>query len=42
MEEFVNNLTSEQYLKLLDIAFGEVPADIKSLNDDELLEALGV
>lgn len=42
MNEFINNLTSKQYLKLLDVAFGEVPADIKSLTDDEILEALGV
>ena len=40
MDELVNSLTSEQYINLLNIAYGEVPAVIKALSDDELLEAL--
>ena len=41
-QEFVDNLTAEQYSRLLDIAHGEVPSDIQALSDDELLKALGV
>lgn len=35
-----NSLTPEQYIKLLDIAHGPVPADIAKLSDDELLAEL--
>ena len=38
--ETVNNMSSEQYLHMLDVFFGEVPADIASLSDDELLAEL--
>lgn len=37
---WVNSLTSEQYSRLLDIAHGEVPEEIKALSDDELLAEL--
>lgn len=40
--ETVNNMTSEQYIHMLDVFFGEVAADIDALSDDELLAALGV
>lgn len=40
IEQIANSLTSEQYIKLLDFAFGEVPQDIKSMTDDELLAEL--
>lgn len=39
--ETVNNMTSEQYLHMLDVFFGEVPDDIEALTDDELLAELG-
>lgn len=37
---WVNSLTSEQYSRLLDIAHGEVPEEIKALSDDEILAEL--
>lgn len=40
MQEFVNSLTADQMAKLHDIAFGEIPDEIKEMSDDELLEAL--
>lgn len=40
MEEFVNSLTTEQYINLLNIVHGEIPAEIQSLSDDELLSKL--
>ena len=40
--EIVNNMTSEQYLHMLNVFFGEVPAEIANLSDDELLKELGV
>lgn len=40
--EIVNNMTSDQYLHMLNVFFGEVPADIASLSDDELLKELEV
>ena len=42
IEDFVNNLTTAQYTRLLDIAYGEVPDDILAMTDDELLSELGV
>ena len=39
-QEFVDSLTSDQVSKLHDIAFGEIPDDIKDMSDDELLAAL--
>lgn len=39
-QEFVDSLTSDQVAKLHDIAFGEIPDDIKKMSDDELLAAL--
>lgn len=38
--DWVNSLTTEQYFKLLDIAHGEVPQDIRSMTDEELLKEL--
>lgn len=40
--EFVNNMTGEQYIHMLNTFFGEVPAEIDNLTDDELLTELGV
>lgn len=40
MQEFVNSLTADQMSKLHDIAFGEIPDEIKEMSDDELLAAL--
>lgn len=37
---WVNSLTSEQYSRLLDIAHGAVPDEIKAMSDDELLAEL--
>jgi hypothetical protein len=39
-QEFVDNLKSEQVAKLHDIAFGEIPSEIKAMSDDELLAEL--
>ena len=39
-QEFVDSLTSDQVAKLHDIAFGEIPNDIKKMSDDELLAEL--
>lgn len=39
-QEFANSLTSEQYIRLLDIAYGEVPAEIAEMTDEELIAAL--
>lgn len=40
-QNIADSLTSEQYSKLLDIAHGEVPAEILAMSDDELLAELG-
>lgn len=42
IEETVNNMSSEQYIAMLNAFFGEVPHDINQLSDDELLAELGV
>ena len=42
ISKIVNSMTSDEYIKMLNTFFGEVPADIKSLSDDELLKELGV
>lgn len=42
MDDFVNSLTADQYIELLNIAFGSVPAEVANLTDDELLAELGV
>jgi len=39
-EEFANSLTSPQYVKLIKVAFGPVPAEIDNMTDEELLHAL--
>jgi hypothetical protein len=39
-QEFVDNLTSQQVSRLHDIAFGEIPSEIKEMSDDELLAEL--
>jgi hypothetical protein len=38
--EVVNNMTSEQYLNMLNTFFGEVPQEIQDLSDEELLAEL--
>lgn len=38
--KWVNSLSTEQYGKLLDVAHGEVPQDIRNLSDDELMREL--
>lgn len=38
--EMVNAMTSEQYLHMLDVFFGEVPAEVHAMTDDELLAEL--
>jgi hypothetical protein len=40
MQEFVDSLTSEQMARLRDIAYGEIPEEIKEMSDDELLAEL--
>jgi len=40
--EIVNDMTSEQYIHMLNVFFGEVPDEIANLSDDELLAELGV
>lgn len=41
-EKTLSNMTSEQYIKIVELAHGPLPEDIKGMSDDELLEALGV
>lgn len=41
-QNIADSLTSEQYSKLLDFAYGPVDAEIAQMSDDELLAALGV
>lgn len=38
--EMVNSMTSEQYINMLNVFFGEVPAEIQAMTDDELLAEL--
>lgn len=40
LTEFANNLTPEQYLKLIEFARGPIPQEIKDMTDDELLAEL--
>ena len=40
IEDFANSLTTAQYTRLLDIAYGEVPDDILAMSDDEILAEL--
>ncbi len=42
MDEFINSLTSEEYISFLDKWFGEIPAEIDAMSDDEILAELGV
>ena len=41
-QNFIESLTPEQYIKIVEIAHGPLPEDIKNLTDDELLAGLGV
>ena len=40
-QEFADNLTAEQVIRLHNIAFGEIPAQIAEMTDEELLTELG-
>jgi len=40
IEEFANSLTSEQYISLVNMAFGPVDPEIDSMTDKELLKEL--
>lgn len=39
-QSIADSLTPEQYIKLVEVAFGELPEEIQNMSDDELLEAL--
>ena len=39
-QEFADSLTAEQVIRLIEIAHGELPAEIREMSDAELLEAL--
>jgi hypothetical protein len=40
LRDFANSLTSEQYLKIVEIAHGPIPQEFRDMTDDELLSAL--
>jgi len=40
MESLVNEMTTEQYFRLLEIADGKVSDELRSISDDELLAEL--
>ena len=40
MQELVDNMTTEQYLNLVEIADGKVSDEIRSMTTEELYEAL--
>ena len=41
LSQIANSLTSDQYIKLLNFAYGEITQEIKDMSDDELLAELG-
>lgn len=38
--ELANSMTTEQYLKLVNFAYGELPQEYKDMSDDEILAEL--
>lgn len=41
-EKAIETMTSEQYIKIVEIAHGKLPENIKKMTDEELLKELGV
>lgn len=40
LTKLVNSLTTEQYMKMLEIADGPIPQEIRNMTDDELVKEL--